>query len=75
MTYFERFYEHRRNDRVSCAYLARARVRIHADDSNVIREGTRWSNAAAPVFAEPHEQVLKAAQPLSVAVALTGSIR
>jgi DNA recombination protein Rad52 len=62
MTHFERLYERNRNDRTSCAYLARVRLRVRAGDCHVIREGTGWGSATAPALGDAHERALKAAE-------------
>src|SRR5215469_2796656 len=43
-THFERVYERARNDRVTCGYLARIRIRVRAGERLVIREGTGWGH-------------------------------
>ena len=63
MAHFERLYEHSRNDRTACGYLARIRIRVRAGENNIIiREGTGWGSASASMPAEAHERALKAAE-------------
>jgi len=62
MTHFERLYERNRNDRISCGYLARIRIRVRAGENVIVREGTGWGSATAALPAEAHERALKAAE-------------
>ena len=62
MTHFERLYERVRNEKTACGYLARIRIRVRAGDAVILREGTGWGAAAAPIPAEAHERALKAAE-------------
>src|SRR5690242_9768786 len=62
MTHFERVYERSRDNRTSCAYLARIRIRVRASETVIVREGTGWGHAATRNPAEAHELALKAAE-------------
>jgi DNA recombination protein Rad52 len=62
MTQFERLFERTRNDRTSCGYLARVRIRVRAGENIVVREGTGWGSATAPMSSEAYERALKAAE-------------
>src|SRR5258706_8495233 len=61
-THFERLYEHGRNDRTNCGYVARIRVRVRAGESIVIREGTRWGTARAANPGHAHWCAIKPAE-------------
>ena len=62
MTHFERVYERNRENRTSCAYVARIRIRVRASETVIVREGTGWGHAAMRNPAEAHELALKAAE-------------
>jgi DNA recombination protein Rad52 len=62
MAFFERVYERSRGDTVSCAYLARVRIRVRTGDVSVLREGTGWGSASGKTLADIHERAIKAAE-------------
>ena len=62
MIHFERVYERSRAETISCAYLARVRIRVRTGEEVVLREGSGWGAASGRVLADTHERALKAAE-------------
>src|SRR5579859_3723790 len=62
MIHFERVYERSRAETISCAYLARVRIRVRTGEEVVLREGSGWGAASGKVLADTHERALKAAE-------------
>jgi recombination DNA repair RAD52 pathway protein len=62
MTHFERIYERTRGDVMSCAYIARVRVRVRGGHVTILREGSGCGYATADVSSEAHDIALKAAE-------------
>jgi DNA recombination protein Rad52 len=62
MILFERAFERIRNDRTQCAYVARVQIRVRAGETVIVREGTGWGSAFAPLPCDAHERALKAAE-------------
>src|SRR5262245_42613581 len=62
MAQFERVYERSRGDRISCGYVARVRIRVRANGSVIVREGTGWGHASTRDAGDAHELALKAAE-------------
>ena len=62
MVQFERVYERSRGETTSCAYLARVRIRVRANDAIILREGTGWGAASGKALPDIHERAIKAAE-------------
>ena len=62
MIHFERVYERSRGETTNCAYLARVRIQVRANDAVVLREGTGWGSASGKVLADIHERAIKGAE-------------
>jgi DNA recombination protein Rad52 len=62
MVAFERVFERSRSDGTLCAYFARVRVRVRANSTTILREGTGFGQATAGHAGEAHERAMKAAE-------------
>jgi hypothetical protein len=62
MVAFERVFERSRSDGTLCAYFARVRVRVRANSTTILREGTGFGQATASFPGEAHERAMKAAE-------------
>jgi hypothetical protein len=62
LAFFERLFERRHGEMISCGYVARVRLRVHAGERSVIREGTGFGHAQALSLADAHERALKTAE-------------
>lgn len=58
----ERVFEQARFSETTCAYTARVRIRVHAGDRAISREGTGFGTANARDRADAHEKAVKAAE-------------
>lgn len=61
-THCERVYERARGETVSCAYVARVRIRVRMGSATVVREGTGWGSGVARNPADAHERAVKSAE-------------
>ena len=62
MVHFERVFERKVFDGVSCGYAARVKVSVRANGLVVAREGTGFGQATATLLGDAHERALKAAE-------------
>lgn len=62
MVHFEQVMERTRNEAITCAYLARVRIRVRAGSTEIVREGTGWGSASGCTSTATHERALKAAE-------------
>ena len=62
MVHFERLFERRSAEGIACGYLARVAIKVRAQDTTIVREGTGFGQASAKRLADAHELALKAAE-------------
>jgi DNA recombination protein Rad52 len=62
MAQCDRVFETREGRETACGYLARVRVTVRAGQNTIVREGTGFGEARAPLRAHAHERALKAAE-------------
>lgn len=62
MVHCERVFERKASEGISCGYVARVRVRVRANATTILREGTGFGQASAPTQGDAHERALKAAE-------------
>ena len=62
MVHFERVFERKAGEGISCGYVARVRIRVRASATTIVREGTGFGQASATRAGDAHERALKAAE-------------
>ena len=62
MVHCEKVFERKTGEGISCGYVARVRVRVRANATTILREGTGFGQATAATQGDAHERALKAAE-------------